>query len=333
MKRYYHQERGSATVTPAKRAVIDQANSIITEYQRQGFQLTLRQLYYQFVARDLIPNQQKEYKRLGAIITDGRYAGLIDWNAIEDRTRSLRGLTHWGSPAEIVRASAEQFRYGLWLDQPYRVEVWIEKDALVGVIEGICQQWDVDYFSCRGYVSASEMWSAGRRLGRYLNQDRKVIVLHLGDHDPSGVDMSGDIQRRLDDFTIGDLAHSHGEVLGGERLKAGLGTVDVRRIALTMDQVEEFNPPPNPAKLGDSRSQRYIEEYGDESWELDALDPATLANLIDTEIRGIVDQGRFDAAVGRQEQARDRLREVADQFEIEEEMIEEETGDEHDGEE
>ena len=120
--------------------LVDQANSIIEEYAAQGFVLTLRQLYYQFVARGLIPNKQSEYKRLVEIISDARLAGLVDWEAIEDRTRFLSSLGHWADPAEIINSAAYSFHIDKWANQPCRVEVWIEKDALVGVIEKLLDE-------------------------------------------------------------------------------------------------------------------------------------------------------------------------------------------------
>ena len=114
--------------------LIQRANEIIAEYEAQGFALTLRQLYYQFVARRLLENRQSEYKRLGSIINDARLAGLIDWDSIEDRTRELRSHAHWDDPSEIVAACASQYREDLWASQEHRPEVWIEKDALVGII-------------------------------------------------------------------------------------------------------------------------------------------------------------------------------------------------------
>src|SRR5579864_7879084 len=85
-------------------AIVKKANEIIAEYAAQGFDLTLRQLYYQFVSRDLIPNTQKDYKNLGSIINDARLAGMIDWETIVDRTRELRSLSHWSDPSEIIAA-------------------------------------------------------------------------------------------------------------------------------------------------------------------------------------------------------------------------------------
>jgi len=274
---------------PKALATIEQANEIIAEFQAQGFDLTLRQLFYQFVARGLIANTQREYKNLGSIVNDGRLAGLIDWETIVDRTRDLRALPHWDSPESIVQACARQFNFDLWEDQPHYVEVWIEKDALVGVIEGVCNRLDVPHFSCRGYTSQSEMWVAAQRIiqraggrGRMTGR-RPCTILHLGDHDPSGLDMTRDIQDRLDLF-------------GTE--------AQVVRLALNQDQVREHNPPPNPAKVTDSRAASYIRRFGRESWELDALDPRAIADLIEVAIRERLDADRWDEAMERQSQAR-----------------------------
>ena len=217
---------------PATLAVVEQANEIIDEYLKQGFRLTLRQLYYQFVARDLIANKLTEYKRLGSIVSDGRRCGLMDWSAIEDRTRNLLELPHWMSPEDIVGACARQFSVDKWSDQDYRVEVWVEKEALAGVFQHVCNEHDIALFPCRGYPSDSEVWAAAQRFQSYESDginslDQKVCILHFGDHDPSGIDMTRDIRDRL-------------ELFGA--------TVLVQRCALNADQVEQYGPPPNPAK-------------------------------------------------------------------------------------
>ena len=92
--------------------------------------MTLRQLYYQFVARDLIENSQRSYKRLGKVISNARMAGLIDWEAIVDRTRNLRTNPHWSSVSSVLNAAANSYRLNLWEAQQCAVEVWIEKEAL-----------------------------------------------------------------------------------------------------------------------------------------------------------------------------------------------------------
>lgn len=159
--------------------VIEKVNEIIDEYINQGFDLTLRQLYYQLVSRVLIPNAVEEYGKLGNIVNGGRLAGLIDWDAVVDRTREIRRNSHWNSPEEIVRACANQYTIDRWQDQEFRPEVWIEKDALVGVIEGICKDLDVSYFSCRGYSSQSEMWRAASRIEEYLEDGQTPVITAL----------------------------------------------------------------------------------------------------------------------------------------------------------
>lgn len=274
--------------------LIEHANTIIAEYQDQGFTLTLRQLYYQFVSRDLLPNKQSEYKRLGSVINDARLAGLIDWSAIEDRTRNVRAVSTWDDPAQIVKAVAEQYKEDLWDSQDWRPEIWIEKDALIGVIEPVCERYRVPYFACRGYSSQSEQYRAGKRFESVADRGQKPIVLHLGDHDPSGIDMTRDNSSRLGMFA------------GQE--------VDLRRLALNMDQIRRYRPPPNPAKETDSRSGPYIELYGNKSWELDALDPTVIDRLIADTLDDLIDRERWDEAMEREEQRRSVLGAASDRW-------------------
>jgi hypothetical protein len=274
---------------PAHRYVVRQANEIIDEYLEGGFTLTLRQLYYQFVARDLLPeNTLNQYKRLGKIIDAARKCGLIDWDAIEDRTRNLRGLNTWRNPQAIIAGAADGYRLDPWIEQKVHVEVWIEKDALIGVVEPVCNRRRVDFFACRGYTSQSEAYGAGKRLASYTDAGYRVVVLHLGDHDPSGVNMTDDNRRRLSLFA------------GTE--------IELRRLALNMPQIEQYDPPPNYVKEDDSRTKWYREEFGTEScWELDALDPKVIDALIDEEIAKFVDQEKWDKVIAREEADREIL--------------------------
>ena len=274
--------------SPKSMLLIEQANKIIAEYLADGFVLTLRQLYYQFVARDLIPNTMQSYKNLGSVVNDGRLAGLIDWEAIEDRTRSLRERSHWDDPGDVIKSAAQSYGVDLWHGQHTKPEVWIEKDALIGVVERVCTKWDVPYFSCRGYTSQSEVWRASVRHMTY--DQHRVLVIHLGDHDPSGIDMTRDIEERLRIF--------------------GANT-RIDRIALNMDQVERHALPPNPVKITDSRFAKYAFEHGDESWELDALDPKNIESMIEEKILDVVDQELFDRCETRQEKDRELLLETS----------------------
>lgn len=252
----------------ASLVIINLANEIIKEYASEGYDLTLRQLYYQFVSRGLLENTQKEYKRLGSIINNARMAGYIDWDAIVDRTRTLRQNSHWQDAGEIIESCVQCFKLDKWENQHYRPEVWIEKDALIGVIAGICEKLDIPYFSCRGYTSQSAMWEASQRM---LDHSVQVpFVIHLGDHDPSGIDMSRDIKDRLFTFGVEDLVF--------------------KRIALNRDQVNKYSPPPNPAKMTDTRAYGYINEHGKESWELDALEPKVISSLIKKIVLSVRDE-------------------------------------------
>ena len=293
--------------------IIQLANAICAEYQAAGYDLTLRQLYYQFVARGYIPNRQSEYSRLGSIINDARMAGMLDWDYIVDRTRNLRSLAHWDTPSEIIEQAARQFRHDKWADQPNRVEVWIEKDALIGVLEQVCPRLDVNYFSCRGYTSQSEVWGAAQRLRSYINNGQRAIVLHLGDHDPSGIDMTRDIKDRLRRFIAVDLMHDHG-ISGANAMTEVRNKFRIDRIALNMDQVEHFNPPPNPAKITDSRYAAYVELHGRESWELDALPPDVLAALIEASVAEYRDEEKWAVATAREQIDRNLLKDTSDRW-------------------
>ncbi len=273
---------------------IDAANTIIENYTAQGFKLTLRQLYYQFVARDLLKNTMKEYKNLGKVINDARLAGQIDWHAIEDRTRNLKGLSTWTEPGSIIDSAAYGYREDLWTNQDYHVEVWIEKEALAGVFERVCNQHRVDFFCCRGYTSQSEMWDAAQRLIGIAQTGKTPVILHFGDHDPSGIDMTRDIEDRLQLFC---------EYEGV--------SVETRRLALNMDQVRQYNPPPNPAKSSDARWAAYFTRFGRSSWELDALEPQVLAQLVTNEIDALVDHTRWAEDLAKEVANRDGLKVAA----------------------
>lgn len=278
--------------------LIDLINNVIDDYSAQGYSLTLRQLYYQLVARDIIPNTPRSYKNVGNLINDARLAGLIDWDAIEDRTRNLRGLAHWNSPEEIIKSAAYSYRKDNWEGQYFYVEVWVEKEALSEVVGRACNEYDTPYFCCRGYTSQTEMYNAAQRIKyRQEFQSKECVVIHLGDHDPSGIDMSRDIEERL-------------EVFGVDQSR-----FQFNRIALNMDQIDTYNPPPNPAKITDSRCAGYIKKFGYESWELDALEPKMLDSLIKSEITRYLDMTKFRKVQQEVEEDVERMHLVAKNWE------------------
>ncbi len=267
---------------------IAQANAIIEEYSSDGLTLTLRQLYYQFVARGIIENTERSYKKLGSLVSKAREAGHVPWDAIEDRGRKALKVRGESDPRDVVHGLESQIVIDPWDEQKAYPEVWIEKDALVGTIERVCHEYRVTYMACRGYLSASEAWRAGQRFNRAVMRGKKPLIIHLGDHDPSGLDMTRDNEARSSLFSRFD--------------------VPVRRIALNMDQVEEFKPPPNPAKITDTRAGEYIRLHGGSSWELDALEPRTLADLVRHELDACIsDRTAWKQVADREEAAKTHL--------------------------
>lgn len=266
--------------------LIELVNQVVDEYSAQGYELTLRQVYYQLVARGYIPNNERSYKNVGSLINDGRLAGLIDWHSVTDRTRNLRKAGHWDNPADVIASARYSYNLDKWKGQPNYVEVWVEKDALVDIVGQACDPLDTPYFSCRGYTSQSEMWSAAQRFIRQDDREKRIII-HLGDHDPSGIDMTRDIQERL-------------ELFGAD--------VYVKRVALTMNQIQTYNPPPNPAKITDSRASKYIDQYGNESWELDALEPKVITDLIKKQVTMYRNDDIYRAVCDKESREKDELR-------------------------
>lgn len=278
--------------------VIDKANQIAERYKRMGFNLTLRQLYYQFISEDFFPNTEQSYKRLGNIVNDARLAGVFDWNLILDRGRTAYH-TNWDTHEvptheDLVRDARWGMALDLWEGQERRVEVWVEKQALEEVVQRATHDFRVGYFACKGYVSQSEMWAAGQRLRRVAQGGQAPLIIHLGDHDPSGIDMTRDIEDRLSMFAE--------------------APVEVKRIALNMNQIDQYNPPPNPAKMTDSRFAGYVSEYGRSSWELDALRPELLVDLIQDTIRENMDIDSFRAQKEEENRLRDEFDVIADRW-------------------
>jgi hypothetical protein len=277
--------------------VVDKCNEIIAAYRAQGLTLTLRQLYYQFVSRDLIPNTEKSYKNLGNVVSKARLAGMLDWNAIEDRGREPDRRSEFSNLEDLVDAAVRSYRLPRWQGQRCYAELWVEKAALAGVLEPLARKWHVTLMVNKGYSSQSAMYASAQRFIDAFGADdgpaRDMWLFYLGDHDPSGEDMVRDIQDRLNLFTRAD------------------GMVTVRKLALTMAQIEEYDPPPNPAKMSDSRAGKYVDKHGYESWEVDALEPRVLQELINVAFEEIVDSDLMDTVIEREELDKTKLRKAA----------------------
>lgn len=308
---------------------IEQCNEIIEGYEAEGLRLTLRQLYYQLVSRNIIRNEEKSYKALGKLVSDARLAGLMSWDAIEDRVRVPRRPGEFAGLVQLADAAVNAYRLPRWQGQENYVELWVEKDALAGVLAPIAREYHVTMMVNRGYSSQSAMYEAGLRFAsesktsifeldpnapkpkvknresipigaRRISSDppgvfaRELHLLYLGDHDPSGEDMVRDVRERL-------------EMFSGER-------IHVKKVALTMAQVDAYNPPPNPAKLSDSRAASYVAKHGDESWEVDAIPPNELAKIIRKALDQLVDRQLMDGIIAREEHDKVLLRKAVEKL-------------------
>lgn len=269
-------------------------DGVIDEYKAAGYLLTIRQLYYQLVARGHIENSVRSYDNIVALLTNARLAGLIDWDAIEDRTRGFLERSHWTSGSQILHAVASQYHEDLWDGQETRIFCVVEKEALAGVLERTCKEFDVPLLPARGYPSATTLREFAKT--RIMRACQRIVILHLGDHDPSGMDMTRDLEERLSLFSRHQIS------------------IDFRRIALNMDQIEEQAPPPNPAKVTDSRYAEYRRQYGDESWELDALSPQYLHDLVSQHVNEYIDHNVWNAKLERIDGIKARLQTLADNF-------------------
>ncbi len=234
--------------------LLEKIKEILEEYEMQGIKVTLRQLYYQLVARDMISNTVKEYAKLSGLLTNARYGGFVDWNAIEDRTRTPDLPNTFTDTKQLIDVACRSYKLDRWEGQKYSVELWTEKDAISSVLAPITRKYQVAMCVNRGYSSASAMYDSYERLEG--EEQPKRIILYLGDYDASGLDMIRDVRERLNEF--------------------GVEGLEVIPIALTKEQIEKYSPPPNPAKITDSRAKWYIEKYGNKSWEVDALRPEVL---------------------------------------------------------
>ena len=245
-------------ITKKRRELIARIDEIASDYASRGMKLTVRQCYYQLVSRGVIPNSADEYKKIVDTVKTGRLAGLLDWEAFEDRGRYVRQNAHWDSPKEIIEAAARQYRIDTRATQPYYLETWIEKDSLVSILEDICLPLDVPCFSCRGFSSVTALYEASERIKA---DGRPSIILYCGDHDPSGLRIAQNIEESLSQtFEVTNLTF--------------------RRIGITYEQVKAMNLPPFPAKEKDKNYDWYVRTTGlTEAWEVDALPPEILKKL------------------------------------------------------
>ena len=267
-------------------------NRVISQYDMP---LTLRQIYYRLVAGGLIPNRRTAYNGLSAQLVKAREAGEVNERRIVDRSRSTIDRA-FDSPEDFLDAALatceNRFFRRFWTTQETYVEAWVEKDALSQVIAGAVQGLNTIVAPSRGYSSFSYVRDAVRRFQKNRGDAERVVVLHLADHDPSGLDMTRDLRERFQAYSAGFLFD-----------------VQVKRVALTFDQVQARDLIPNPTKITDPRASGYIDRYGDECWELDAIEPDELVEMVEGAVSAeVTDWDAWDEIKDQDERERGEIK-------------------------
>lgn len=341
-----------------KRTVISAMVGICEEYQKARYTLTLRQLYYQLVARDFIPNHDKVYKKISGLKDEAVYGGLIDWAIFEDRGRVPHTPYYENSVTEALERTVEYYRLDRQENQNLHVEVWTEKDAISSILKRVTDRYGITLVVNKGYTSSTAIYGAYERFTEKINRDKKVKILYFGDHDPSGLDMIRDIRERvafminkgdridpyffecLDDwwkekkYTVYDVAEFGEKYAGVEELVKDLtarkqerlyelfeegqlamylqetGIFEVEQIGLTMEQIKEYNPPHNPAKITDPRAKGYIKQFGKVSWEVDALKPDVMQGIVKYAIEDSIDMKTYDFVLKQERAEKDQIENI-----------------------
>lgn len=231
--------------------------------------MTVRQVFYQAVSQGLIEKTEAAYKTtvcrlLGVMRRDGQ----LPYGWLADGTRWQRKPTSYSSLQVMLADATRFYRRRLWDEQDCYVEVWLEKDALSGVLYTATAEWDVPLMVTRGYPSLSYLHSAAEAMKEI---DKTTFIYYFGDHDPSGVDIPRRVEKDLRDFAP---------------------DVDLRftRVAITAAQIEEYSLPTRPTKTTDSRTK----SFEGESVEVDAIPPATLRELANECIVQHIDQDALE---------------------------------------
>lgn len=274
----------------SKETVIQHIVAIVEEYENEGYKLTLRQLHYQLVTNNWIVNHDTAYKKLGCILDDCRYAGLIDWDSIEDRGRVPYIPYAVDSVSEALKDTVDTYRRNRQEGQDNVVEVWTEKDALSGIFKRTTQKYHVRLVVNKGYTSSSAIYEAYQRVLNNLRDQQFTTILYFGDHDPSGLDMIRDVRERLE-FMLTNGEHRLTEV--EEFFK-------VLPIGLNMKQIKAYNLPANPTKLTDTRSDKYIAQFGKTCWEVDALKPDVLTNILEMNILREISETKYESMLAKE---------------------------------
>jgi len=268
--------------------LIEQVQEIINSYD---FALTLRQIYYQLVAKQIIPNEQRYYKKLSRICVMGRNEGILSEEGFADRLREVDKLSSWADLNQFMETVKRSYHKDKWQNQDSYLEIWTEKDALRSVLTEITYQYDVSLMVARGQLSRTAIYEAFNRYK--IQSDKECYLYYCGDFDPSGLSIYESIKERLSDFGV---------------------FINYERIALTQKQIEKYQLPSDPGKKTDPNYNKFVSLYGsDMVVELDSLPPDVLRNIIKDCILKNIDAGLLAQVQKEEKKEQDKLNEFIDE--------------------
>jgi len=271
--------------------LLEEVRNIIQEYD---FALTLRQIYYQLVAKQIIPNLQKYYVKLSRLCVIGRDEGYLSEDSFADRLREIEKISSWKDLSDFADTVRNAYCKDKWINQRNYIEIWTEKDALRGVISPITEKWDVGLLVVRGQVSRTAIYEAYQRYRQKREQDKECYLFYFGDFDPSGLSIYNSLRNRISNFQGGFLS------------------LTFDRIALTPEQIKEYKLPQDPAKKSDPNYRRFVEEYGDNVVELDSLPPNVLRAYVEDCIKQNLNLGELKQVLKKEKKEKQELNEFLD---------------------
>jgi hypothetical protein len=237
--------------------------------------MTLRQLFYRLVSSEVLENSRADYVRLSRVMTQAREDSEMDFDHIVDRSRPEYEPNVWDDLSGYLTAVSRSFRRDLWRDQPCHVEIWVEKDAIIGAIDGLAVgELGVTVRVGKGFQSATRVHEIAEL---FASITKPIHVFYLGDHDPSGRCIEDELYERVRRYGSGDF--------------------EMERLAIHESDIRIFNLPPLRVKPTDSRAKRFKREYGSKCVELDALPPNELRRRIKEAVDDLIDWEAWNRAM------------------------------------
>jgi hypothetical protein len=294
-----------------------------TEILERERPMTLRQLYYRLISAGVLHNDQKEYKRLGNVMTRLREDGRVPRTWIVDHVRSTLKPSSWTGLADFADTVRDAYRKDFWASLPHHVEVFVEKDAVAGTIQPVTAEYDIALRVCRGYSSVS---FAGEIADLWAKIKKPIFAYYVGDFDPSGFDLERDLREKLERYS-GNKTVNHSGKPGWEWLDNDFGALGSHwnigifnrwilwsRLAIRETDFEEHDLIALPVKHTDNRAKSFIERHGRRCAEVDALPPSELRRRVEQAILSHVDEARWKRLVKVEKAEQETLSSVLDRW-------------------